>query len=83
MGDEFHTRNVAQTCLFEQRISALLQTDLSKEQVGSSENLENGRETSHLSVSYYCKAIADAGRDVEYSTIVTCMARMVRSSVSR
>ena len=77
MGDEFHTRNIAQTCLFEQRIMpALLETDLSKEQILEvARNLELDENFFIYPSLVTCKTIADSARNVEYSSIVTVMAR--------
>jgi Protein of unknown function (DUF1116) len=77
MGDEGHNRNQAETCLFEQMfMPALLETDLSKEQIRECAYLLKNDENFFLyPVMASCKAILDAGTHVAYSTIVTTMAR--------
>ena len=77
MGDEGHNRNQAQTCLFEQILMpTLLETDLSKEQIRECAYLLKNDENFFLyPVMASCKAMLDAGTNVEYSTVVTTMAR--------
>jgi hypothetical protein len=77
MGDEGHNRNQAETCLFEQMfMPILLESDLSKEQILEVAKLLQHDENFFLyQVMASCKAMLDAGKDVEYSTIVTVMAR--------
>jgi hypothetical protein len=77
MGDEGHNRNQAETCLFGQKIMpVLLQTDLPLEQILAVARLLEADENFFLyPVMASCKAMLDAGRDVEYSTIITVMAR--------
>lgn len=77
MGDEGHNRNQAETCLFEQKIMpVLLESDLSKEQILEVSRLLERDENFFLyPVMASCKAMLDAGNDVEYSSIVTVMAR--------
>lgn len=77
MGDEGHNRNQAETCLFEQMfMPILLESDLSKNQILEVAKLLQYDENFFLyPVMASCKAMLDAGKDVEYSTIVTVMAR--------
>ncbi len=77
MGDEGHNRNQAETCLFEQMFMPFLfESDLSKEQIFEVAKLLKQDENFFLyPVMASCKAILDAGKDVEYSTIATVMAR--------
>lgn len=77
MGDEGHNRNQAETCLFEQMfMPVLLESDLSKEQILEVARLLQHDENFFLyQVMASCKAMLDAGKDVEYSSIVTVMAR--------
>lgn len=77
MGDEGHNRNQAETCLFEQILMpVLLEADLSKKEILEVAKLLQNDENFFLyPVMASCKAMLDAGRDIEYSTIVTVMAR--------
>jgi hypothetical protein len=77
MGDEGHNRNQAETCLFEQLfMPALLETDLSKEQIRECARLLKDDENFFLyPVMASCKAMLDAGTHVDFSTVVTTMAR--------
>jgi hypothetical protein len=77
MGDEGHNRNQAETCLFEQMfMPVLLDSDLTKSQILEIANLLKHDENFFLyQVMGSCKAMLDAGSGVEYSTIVTVMAR--------
>jgi hypothetical protein len=77
MGDEGHNRNQAETCLFEQIfLPVLLESDLSKEQILEMANLLRSDENFFLyPVMASCKAMLDAGKNIEYSTLVTVMAR--------
>jgi len=77
MGDEGHNRNQAETCLFLQAIMPeCLESDLSREEVMELARLLQHDENFFLyQVMASCKAMLDAGKDVEYSSIVTVMAR--------
>jgi hypothetical protein len=77
MGDEGHNRNQAQTCLFNQILMpVLLEADISKEEILEVAKLLQNDENFFLyPVMASCKAMLDAGMDVEFSTIVTVMAR--------
>jgi hypothetical protein len=77
MGDEGHNRNQAETCLFEQKfMPVLLSSDLRKEEILEVANLLEHDENFFLyQVMVSCKAMLDAGKNVEYSSIVTTMAR--------
>ncbi len=77
MGDEGHNRNQAETCLFEQILMpALLETPLSKKEILEVAKLLQNDENFFLyPVMASCKAMLDAASDIEYSTIVTVMAR--------
>jgi hypothetical protein len=77
MGDEGHNRNQAETCLFEQTfMPVLLESDLSKEEILEVAKLLRYDENFFLyPVMASCKAMLDAGKKIEYSTLVTVMAR--------
>ncbi len=77
MGDEGHNRNQAETCLFEQMfMPVLLESDLTKEEILEVAKLLQRDENFFLyPVMVSCKAMLDAAAEIEYSTIVTVMAR--------
>jgi hypothetical protein len=78
MGDECHNRYVASTLWYVDELSkAFLATDVSTARlVEFLEFMTDGHYNSFLTLSMAaCKAIADAARGVEYSTLVTAMAR--------
>jgi hypothetical protein len=77
MGDECHNRNVAGTSLFLQEIIPLfLKTDLPKETVSEVVEFIAGNPHFYLNLSMASsKATMDAAHGIEYSTIVTAMAR--------
>ena len=77
MGDEGHNRNQAETCLFLQAMMpAALESDLSREEIRELAWLLQHDENFFLyQVMISCKAMLDAGKELEYSSIVTTMAR--------
>ena len=77
MGDECHNRNVAGTSLFLQEIiPLLLKTDLPKATISEVFEFISGNQHFYLNLSMASsKATMDAAHGVEYSTIVTAMAR--------
>ena len=77
MGDEGHNRNQAQTCLFEQKIMpVLLDLDISMKEACEVASLLQHDENFFLyPVMATCKAMSDAGSDIQYSTLVHVMAR--------
>ena len=77
MGDEIHTRNVAATHLAGMEIAgAMLRAGVDREEAADTMDLlqRSDQFTIHLSMAA-CKVMADAGRGVEYSTMVTALAR--------
>ena len=77
MGDECHNRNVAGTLLFLQEIvPLLLKTDLRNETISEVLEFITGNQHFYLNLSMASsKATMDAVHGIEYSTIVTAMAR--------
>jgi hypothetical protein len=77
MGDECHNRNVAGTSLFLQEIvPSLLKTSLPKETIAEVVNFIAGNPHFYLNLSMASsKATMDAAHGIEYSTLVTAMAR--------
>jgi len=77
MGDECHNRNVAGTSLFLRKITPLLlKTDLDKDTIYQVFEFINGNDHFFLNLSMAsCKAIADTIVGLEYSTIMSAMAR--------
>jgi len=77
MGDEGHNRNQAETCLFLQAIMpAALESPCTREEIRELAWLLQHDENFFLyPVMISCKAMLDAGKGVEYSSIVTTMAR--------
>ena len=77
MGDECHNRNVSGTLLFLKEItSLLLKTDLEKAKIFEILDFISGNRHFFLNLSMAsCKATADAAHSIEYSTVVTAMAR--------
>jgi hypothetical protein len=77
MGDEGHNRNQAETCLFLQAmLPAALESDCTRQEVLELAKLLQHDENFFLyQVMISCKAMLDAGKDIEYSSIVTTMAR--------
>ena len=77
MGDECHNRNVAGTSLFLQEIMPLLlKTDLAKEIISEVFEFISGNQHFYLNLSMASsKATMDSAHGIEYSTIVTAMAR--------
>lgn len=77
MGDECHNRNKAATLLFYKEISdLLLKTDIDKDKTNEVLKFIRGNEHYYLNLSMpACKSALDAAQGVQYSTIVTTMAR--------
>jgi len=77
MGDECHNRNAAGTVLFlKEIIPLLLKTDLGKETISKVVEFMSGNQHFYLNLSMAAsKATMDAAHGIEYSTIVTAMAR--------
>lgn len=77
MGDECHNRNVSGTLLFLKEITPLLlKTDLEKEKILRILEFISGNQHFYLNLSMASsKATVDAAHGIEYSTIVTAMAR--------
>jgi len=77
MGDECHNRNAAGTLLFLKEIAPLLlKTDLEKETISKVLEFISGNQHFYLNLSMASsKATMDAAHGIEYSTIVTAMAR--------
>ncbi len=77
MGDECHNRNAAGTLLFlKEIVPLLLKTDLGKETISEVLEFISGNQHFYLNLSMASsKATMDAARGIEYSTIVTAMAR--------
>lgn len=77
MGDECHSRNDAGTLLFLKEIMPfLLKTDLGKETISAVVESISRNKLFYLSLSMASsKAILDAAHGMEYSTIVTAIAR--------
>lgn len=78
MGDECHNRYVASTLWYVDELSkAFLAADISTSRlVEFLEFMTDGHYNSFLTLSMAgCKAIADAAHGIEYSTLVTAMAR--------
>jgi len=77
MGDECHNRNAAaSSLLFKKLTPALLKTDLAQSDIAQVLEFLAGNDHFFLNISMACcKAMLDAGHGVEYSTLVTAMAR--------
>jgi len=77
MGDECHNRNVAATSLFlSEIVSLLLCTTLEKKVINDVVKFIKGNPHFFLNLSMpACKSMADQMVGIEYSTIVTAMAR--------
>ena len=77
MGDECHNRNVASTSLFlNEVVSTLLGTDLEKGEMKRVVEFIGANKHFFLNLSMAsCKSMADAAHGIEYSTVVTAMAR--------
>lgn len=77
MGDECHNRNAAASSLLFKRLTpALLKTDLPQSDIAHVLEFIAGNDHFFLNISMACcKAMLDAGQDVEGSTMVTAMAR--------
>ena len=77
MGDECHNRNVAATnLLLKEFILLLLKTDLDKEKIANIVEFISNNPHFFLNLSMAaCKATADTILGLEYSTIVSAMAR--------
>lgn len=77
MGDECHNRNVAATSLFlSEIVSLLLCTTLEKKVINDVVRFIKGNPHFFLNLSMpACKSMADQMAGIEYSTIVTAMAR--------
>ncbi len=77
MGDEVHNRNKAATSLFMREIIPyLLQTDYSNEDLKEIIEFMGGNEHFYLNLSMPAsKATMDAADGIEYSTVITAMAR--------
>lgn len=77
MGDEIHTRNVAATHLMAMEMAGdMLRAGVDREEAAQTMELmqRSDQFTIHLSMAA-CKVMADAARNVEYSTMVTALAR--------
>lgn len=77
MGDELHNRHSASSSLFANIMAvAIAEADIPKEAMLSTLRYITGHNLLFLGLAMACgKAIADPARDVEYSTVVTAMAR--------
>jgi len=77
MGDEGHNRNIAATLLFlKETVPLLLKADLEKQTISKVLEFIYRNEHFYLNLSMASsKAIMDAAHGIEYSTIVTAMAR--------
>ncbi len=77
MGDECHNRNAAASSLLFKRLApALLKTDLPQSDIASVLEFIASNDHFFLNISMACcKAMLDTGHGVEYSTLVTAMAR--------
>ncbi len=77
MGDECHNRNAAATLTFlKEIVPLLLKTDADKETISKVVTFISGNEHFYLNLSMAAsKATMDAAHGIEYSTIVTVMAR--------
>ncbi|MDZ7672250.1 MAG: DUF1116 domain-containing protein [Halanaerobiales bacterium] len=77
MGDEVHNRNKAATSLFIREITPyLLETDYSNEEIKDVIKFMAGNEHFYLNLSMPAsKATMDAASGVEYSTVITALAR--------
>jgi hypothetical protein len=77
MGDEVHNRNKAATSLFMREIIPyLLDTDYSNEEIKEIIKFMGGNEHFYLNLSMPAsKATMDAAHGIEYSTVLTAMAR--------
>ena len=77
MGDECHNRNKAATSLFYKEISTyMLETDLDSKTLKEVLGFIKANDHYFLNLSMpACKVSLDAGHGIEYSTIVTTMAR--------
>jgi hypothetical protein len=77
MGDECHNRNVAATSLFLRQVTpALLAADIDKQTVKEVFEFIDGNDHFFLNLSMAaCKSITDTIHGLEYSTIMSAMAR--------
>lgn len=77
MGDELHNRHSASSSLFANAMAvAMAETDLPKEDVIKTLKYITNHNLIFLGLAMACgKAITDPAGDVEYSTVVTAMAR--------
>ncbi len=77
MGDECHNRYAAASLiLFKKLAPVLLKTDLPQSDIVKALEFIAGNHRFFLNISMACcKAMLDAGHDVEHSTLVTAMAR--------
>jgi len=77
MGDELHNRHSASSSLFANAMAvAMAQTDLPRDAMINTLKYVTGHDLIFLGLAMASgKAIADPARDIEYSTVVTAMAR--------
>ncbi len=77
MGDELHNRHSASSSLFANAMAvALVQADVPKDDMLNTLKYITGHDLIFLGLAMASgKAIADPARDIEYSTVVTAMAR--------
>jgi hypothetical protein len=77
MGDELHNRHSASSSLFANAMAvAMAQTDLPRDAMINTLKYVIGHDLIFLGLAMASgKAIADPARDIEYSTVVTAMAR--------
>jgi len=77
MGDELHNRHSASSSLFANAMAvAIAQTDLPRDAMINTLKYVTGHDLIFLGLAMASgKAIADPARDIEYSTVVTAMAR--------
>lgn len=77
MGDECHNRNKAATSLFfKEIITGFMQSGFPAEQIQKAVDFIKGNDHYFLNLSMpACKASLDAANGIEYSTVVTAMAR--------
>ena len=77
MGDELHNRHSASSSLFANKMAvAISEADIPKERALPTLQYLAGHNLLFLGLAMACgKAITDPARDIEYSTVVTAMAR--------
>lgn len=77
MGDELHNRNTASSSLFANKMAmAISATEINKERALPTLGYLTGHQLLFLGLAMACgKAITDSAHGIEYSTIVTAMAR--------